>query len=409
MRILFCHTNFPAQFGIFGMWLAKSRGWDVTFATARADASPPQGCRMIKFKSVEKGAPETHRHARLLDRAVTTAEGFAAAAISAREKGYEPDIVVAHSGWGAGTYAKAVWPTAKFVPYLEWWYSHPRIDVHPDDTFPSDTSGLRANALTRNAPVLVDFAAADATLCPTAFQASRFPDYIRQTMQVLHDGVDAATYSPDRKAARAQLATEGVPEDVPLITYATRGMEPYRGFPEFMRAAAEVMKHKPDAHVMIAGENRVAYGEQLPEGESWKDRMLAECDMDPTRLHFVGLLPPKRYCTLLQASDCHVYLTIPFVLSWSFIEAMSVGCALVASDAAPVREAVGGDDAALLVEHYDVAALTAAITATLDDTEASAARRKAARARVLEAYDRSWIWPMRAHFLKSLVDGDPVA
>lgn len=401
MRILFCHTNFPAQFGVFGMWLAQ-QGWDVMFATARTEAKAPPGCRMFKFKSVEKGADATHRHARLLDRAVTTAEGFAAAAISVREQGYEPDIVVAHSGWGAGTYAKAVWPDAKFVPYLEWWYKYPRVDIHPEDKVPSDPSGMRANALTRNAPMLIDIAVADATLCPTRFQAAQFPDFIQQSMHILHDGVDTATFSPDPEA-RLRLAELGVPESGPLMTYATRGMEPYRGFPEFMRAAATIMQERPDLHVVIAGEDRVAYGEKLPSGESWKKRMLEECDLDEDRLHFTGLLGPDMYKTLLQASDCHVYLTIPFVLSWSFIEAMSAGCPLVASDTDPVREAVGSGEGVLMVNHYDVAALTDAIRRNFDDPEATSERRKAARARALSAYDRGWIWPMRAHMLQELI------
>jgi glycosyltransferase involved in cell wall biosynthesis len=402
MKILFSHTNYPAQFGAFGMWLAQN-GWDVTFATGRSDARPPSGCRMYHFDTAETGAEQTHRHAGPVDRAVRTAESFAARSIGLRDKGYTPDIVVAHSGWGSGTYAKAVWPEALYVPYFEWWYAHPRPDLHPDDPFPADGSGMRANALTRNAPTLLDFAQADMIFCPTQFQASRFPDWIRRELTVQHDGVDAATLAPD-PGARATLAEYGVPEDAEILTYATRGMEPYRGFPEFMRAVEKLQKARPRLHVIIAGEDRIVYGRALPDGQTWKRKCLDELDLDESRLHFVGLLLPDRYRQLLQGTDVHTYLTLPFVLSWSFIEAMSIGCALVASDVAPVTEATGeGPEAAFLVDHFDIDALASAIAGALDNPAEARRRGEAARRRVLASYDRSWIWPSRAESLRSLV------
>lgn len=174
MRILFAHNNFPAQFGAFGGWLAE-QGWDVVFATARRDARPPSRTRLFHFDAAENGAPQTHRHARPLDRALRTAEHFAAAALRARASGVSPQVVVSHSGWGAGTYAKAVWPQARFVPYVEWWYAHPRSDVLPGEPPPTCDAALRARAASRNAPMLLDLAQADLALCPTAFQATQFP------------------------------------------------------------------------------------------------------------------------------------------------------------------------------------------------------------------------------------------
>ena len=200
----------------------------------------------------------------------------------------------------------------------------------------------------------------------------------------------------------ATLAALGPPPDAEVVTYATRGMEPYRGFPEFMRALAALQAARPRLHAVIAGQDRVVYGAKLPEGESWKARMLAELTLDPARTHFVGLLPGDAYRRLLQATDAHVYLTLPFVLSWSFLEAMSIGAPLVASDNAPVREAVGDSDGAALAPHGDVAALTAAIAATLDDPAAARARGARARRRILQAYDRAWVWPARADMLRRL-------
>lgn len=404
MRILFAHTNFPAQFGAFGAWLA-TQGWDVVFATARSGAEPPAGCRMLRFQTARDGAPETHRHGRGLDRALRTAESFAVVAAKARQSGLAPDVVVAHSGWGAGTYAKAVWPEARFAPYVEWWYRHPRADAHPAEPDPADPAATRARAVSRNAPMLLDLATADAVLCPTQFQAAQFPDWIRARFTVMHDGVDAAALAPD-PAGRARLIGElGLPAEAEIVSYAARGMEPYRGFPEFLRAVAALQKRRPRLHAVIAGEDRVVYGESLPEGESWKRRVLAALDLDPARLHFVGHVPPARLRVMMQGADLHVYLTLPFVLSWSMIEAMSVGCRLVVSDVAPVREALGGRDAAILVDHHDPDALVAAIARGLDEREAGARRGAAARARVLAAYDRRWLWPARAAFLETLAQG----
>jgi glycosyltransferase involved in cell wall biosynthesis len=401
MRILFAHTNFPAQFGAFGAWLGE-QGWDVAFATARADARPPRRTRMFRFIEQVDGSPQTHRHARPLDRALRNAENFAAAALKARDQGLDPQIVVAHSGWGAGTYARAVWPDAAFIPYLEWWYRHPRVDRAHDEPEPAEPAGVAARAAARNAPTLVDLGQAQGALCPTAFQAAQFPDWLRARITVQPDGFDAAGLAPD-PSARKRLAKYGPPDDAEIVTYATRGMEPYRGFPDFMRALERLQRERPRLHAIIVGEDRVAYGEKLPEGDSWRRRMEAELDLDPARTHFTGLLPKPDYETVLQGSDAHVYLTIPFVLSWSFIEAMSVGAPLIASDVAPVHEALGDSDGAALVAHHDIDALAGAIARTLDDPRAARERGARARRRVLEAYDRRWVWPAKAALLRDFV------
>jgi glycosyltransferase involved in cell wall biosynthesis len=325
--------------------------------------------------------------------------------VRAQRRGVQPDVVVAHSGWGAGTYAKAVWPDARFVPYLEWWYRWPRVDVLPGDRATGDPVAMRANAAARNTPMLLDLAQADAVLCPTQFQADQLPSWLHPRLTVQHDGIDCAAIAPDPDA-RARLARYGVPDGVPVVTYATRGMEPYRGFPTFMRALARLQAIRTDVFAIIGGEDRVAYGEPLPAGESWKRRMLAELDLDLARVRFTGLLPRNEYRTLLQASDLHVYLTIPFVLSWSFIEAMSAAAPLVASDVEPVREALGGGGGALLVDNDDPEALAMAMARTLDYPDMARRRGHAARARALQAYDQALLWPARAELLRRLASDE---
>lgn len=395
MKIIFSHQNFPAQFGQFGAFLSRV-GWDVTFFTAAEGAKPPDGAKMVKMGAHREPAESTHRYIRGLEKGVLNAQGFANAAMRVKEKLAAPDVIVAHSGWGSGTFAKAVWPEAKFVSYAEWYYHYPPRDVGRDGATPQTMEDGRASAICRNLPMILDFDQADRIWCPTEFQAAQFPDAYRQRMTVRHDGVDCEMFAPGK------AWVEGVPEDAELVTYATRGMEPHRGFPEFMRAVAALQKVRPKMHVVIAGQDRVAYGEKLPEGESWKARMLAELDLDLDRVHFVGLLPYGKYRELLQASQTHVYLTVPFVLSWSMIEAMAAGCPMVVSDTPPVREAVTDDSMAEIVTKEDVDAVAAAIARLLDDPDRARAKGRAARARALAAYDRRWIWPSRAQELVEL-------
>lgn len=395
MKIVFSHQNFPAQFGHFGSFLARA-GWDVTFFTAAEGAKPPEGAKMVKMGAHREPADSTHRYIRGLEKAVLNAQGFANSAMRVKDKLAAPDVVVAHSGWGSGTFAKAVWPEAKFVSYAEWYYHYPPRDVGKAEAAQTPEDG-RASAMARNLPMILDFDQADRIWCPTGFQAAQFPEIYRDRMTVRHDGVDCETFAP------APAWIKGVPEGAELVTYATRGMEPHRGFPEVLRAVAALQSERPNMHVVIAGQDRVAYGEKLPEGESWKARMLAELDLDLDRVHFVGLLPYGKYRELLQASQAHIYLTVPFVLSWSMIEAMAVGCPMVVSDTPPVREALPDDSMAEIVPMGDATAVAAAIARLLDDRDLARAKGAAARARALAAYDRRWIWPARAQELQDLV------
>lgn len=400
MKILFSHQNFPAQFGEFAIYLARA-GWDVTFATAAEHARPVGGVRILRMKPHREPAEGVHRFAMGLEKAAINGQAFANAAIAAKRQGYAPDVVVAHAAWGSGMFAKSVWPGTRYVPYAEWFYGYPYIDaLEPHD--PAREEDGRAHALSRNAPILLDLVQADMVQCPSRFQADQFPDHLKQRITVLPDGVDTIKHAPAEMPALPQSASD-VPPDAEVVTYATRGMEPHRGFPEFMRAVALLQASRPRLHAVIGGEDRVAYGRQLPEGDSWKKRMLAELDLDESRLHFTGLLTRADYVRLLQSSHAHVYLTVPFVLSWSFLEAMSTGCAIVASDVAPVREAADHEVEARLVDHRNVESLAAAIAGLLDDREAARRLGQAARARILRDHDSRWVFPARARRLADLV------
>lgn len=398
-KILFVHTNFPAQFGFLGQRLAEA-GWQTSFATARKGVKS----RIFKMIEFEDGRAPTHGlHPYLVntERAVIKGQMAARAFLAARREGFAPDIVMAHSGWGAGLFAKDLWPSTVFIPYLEWWYNYPPVDSSFLNGFTDDVDD-RLRQRIRNTPLATDIVTADAALAPTRYQAAQFPDKLRQFITVIHDGVDTVTHAPaaTRPESIGALDLTQMPE---IVTYATRGMEPQRGFPEFMRALEILQKARPQLHALIVGEDRVAYGRKLPEGESWKSRMLAECDLDQSRVHFTGHLPRADYLRVLQASDVHVYLTVPFVLSWSMLEAMSAGCTLVAADVDPVREFAVDGETARLVDFHSPAAIAESVAGLLEDRETARRLSAAARAHIVENYPLDRVFAEKKAWLEGLL------
>lgn len=400
LKILFIHQNFPAQFGGLARWLI-GEGWDIRFATQLNGVSDEQ-FTIVPFRAHREVTPGIHHYVAGFERSVINAQGFARAAVGLRKGGYRPDLVVAHSGWGVGSLAKDVWPDCVYVPYFEWYYSWPPIDRTLHDK-PRDELDERARTRTKNASIWLDFSSADAAICPTKFQADRFPDYFRDRLTVLPDGVDTDLHRPGPRNNKL-LERFGVPADAEVLTYLARGMEPARGFPEMMRAVAALQRTRPNLHTVIVGNDRVTYGQQIEEG-SWKKRMTSELDLDLGRLHFTGLVPRREMIGLFQSSDVHLYLTAPFVLSWSALEAMSCGCLIVASDTDSVREFMTDEETCLLCDMNDLEALISVVDRALTEKAALRSVREAARKRVIEKLDAKRIaYPLKKKFFEDLLE-----
>jgi len=389
--ILFLHENYPAQFGVLADRLAR-KGWDVVFGTQKKGLEPgslktlPSGVRLVRYARKRDAHKSTHEYLTGTENAILNGQGFARMGVSLAKTGFKPDIVVAHSGWGSGSFAKVVWPDAKFVQYLEWWYSYPPVDTIPGAKSKRPAEDQHARTLVRNLPFMLDFQQADLVIAPTAFQAELAPDFVRSKMIIQHDGVDCELFSPHRGDAPA-FTFEGLPDDAPIVTFATRGMEPTRGFPTFMEAASALQKARPDVHIVVAGNTTTHYG-GLPAGyESWKDKALEDHDFDHDRLHFTGLMPKRVYAGLLKRSNAHTYLSVPFVLSWSIIEAMACGAPMIVTDVASIREAVEGPDKARIVPLADAKALEREMAWCLDHPEEARAMGARARERALSVYD----------------------
>lgn len=404
MQILFLHRNFPAQYRHVAAALAADPQNRVVFATAGREGSLP-GVEKRLYAPSREPHRQTHPYLQSLERAVLHGQAAWRACAELKRQGFVPDLVAAHSGFGPALYVREVFPDTPLLCYFEWYY-RPRgsdADFLAPKEMDADTA---ARIRTKNAQPLLDLVECDRGVCPTGFQLEQFPAAFRSKLTPLHDGIDTDFFQP-QPGARLTLPGLDLSAAEAVVTYATRGMEPYRGFPQFMRAAALLLQRRKRVHIVVAGNDTVSYSRRLPEGRTYKQMMLAELPgLDLERLHFVGHLPYPAYRGLLQASAAHVYLTVPFVLSWSLLEAMATGCLLIASDTAPVREMIADGVHGLLADFFSPEQICARIEEALDRPERMAALRAAARRRIVADYALKDLLPRHIQLLRAVADRD---
>ena len=398
MRILFVHMNFPAQFRNLAGFLGRDSQNEVVFAAMNENPGwDIPGVRKAVFVRDATIFPEGHAiNAKFWD-ASCRASGALRLAVELRRQGFVPDIICGHSGWGPTMYLRDVFPEAAFVGYFEWFYDTASADMRFSGKPLS--LGARMEVRSNNIPILMDLAGCTHGICPTRWQLEQFPLEFRSKISVIHDGVDTEYFSPD-PAARLALPGLDLSGATEIVTYATRGMEPYRGFPQFLEAAVEVVKQRPGCHVVIGGNDSSHYGPPPEPGKTWKEVLVERLQPDPERIHFVGSLPYGHYRTLLRASTVHVYLTRPFVLSWSFLEALSCGCLVVASDTEPVREVASDGHNALLTDMRSPGAIAGRIMEALQNRSDLDGIRKQARQSVLDRYDVRKVLPLQLDVLR---------
>jgi glycosyltransferase involved in cell wall biosynthesis len=386
MDILFVHQNFPGQFKYLATHLAASPDNRVMFLTQRGDRRIP-GITNIVCKPHRQVAAQTHRYLRQLESGVLYGQAAAKAAIKLRQEGFRPDIIVAHPGWGEALYLKDVFPSSPLLNYCEWFYRPDAVCFDAEFQQPANEDSL-ARLRTRNALHLLNLDAADQTFTPTRWQWQQHPEVYRHQMAIIHEGVDTEQLHPNPEAhLEFASGTRLTPKDE-VITYISRNLEPYRGFHQFMRAAALIAERRPNAHFIVVGENGVSYGDALPHGETYRQRMLAELpQLDLNRFHFLGRVPYAHFKTILQLSSVHIYLTYPFVLSWSMLEAMACGCLVLGSDTPPVREVISDGENGLLVDFFSPQAIAERVDQVLAAPDRLAELRQAARRCIQQHYD----------------------
>jgi len=407
LKLLFVHQNYPGQFRHLAPEMQRL-GHDVRALTdAKNTATGPVPTLRYKFtpERVEPGATRLGRnYTTMSDRGVVVAR----AAKQMRARGYVPDVIFGHSGWGETLFLKEVWPEAKLLVYAEFYYTGHGADVGFDPE--AGAAGFDQVMISqgRAAHLAQALVHADAGVAPTEWQANRHPPVLRRMLDVVFDGVDCDRLAPN-PLARFTLPNGRVlaPGDE-VLTFVNRNLEPYRGFHSFMRALPAVLAARPDAQVVIVGGDAVSYGPKPKDAGNWREKMLAEvgAGLDLGRVHFVGTLDYDVYVDLLHVSRVHAYLTYPFVLSWSMVEAMAAGALVVGSRTAPVEEVIEDGVTGRLVDFFDIAGWSDALIDALARPDAYLAMRAAARAAVRARYDlRSVCLPQQVALLERLAAG----
>ncbi|EFG9152707.1 glycosyltransferase, partial [Escherichia coli] len=305
-----------------------------------------------------------------------------------RDAGYEPDIIIGHPGWGDMMFLDLVWPQARQVSYMEFYYRHDARDAHFDPEF-KPRPAEREFAALRNLNQLLAFERSAVCITPTLWQKQLFPDALTPAMHVIHEGVDTAALTPDPAATIRLPDGRTLDRTTPVLTYSARNLEPYRGFHWFMRALPQIQADRPDVFTIIVGGEDVSYGRRPELHANWKQALLDEVgdQLDLSRIWFAGRLAYDQYVSVLQLSWVHMYLSYPFVLSWSLIEAMACGCAIVASRTEPVQEALADTENAMLVDFANPRAIPDAVTGLLADADARQRLGAAARITAETRYD----------------------
>ena len=374
MNILFVHSNYPAQFkhlterirkeGIHNIkFLAQNREWNSERTTEGELIS-------YQVNRVDSGQL-CHPHLKRFEKAILVAQASLRAGMKLNEQVFKPDLIIGHSGFGATMYLKELWPKARFIGYFEWFYRSTGSDVgfgSNDQTSPDKACKVH----TYNAPILLDMALCDKGITPTKWQAKQFPNNFRKTLEIVFDGINIEKARPlieENEKKGLDINGISIEPEIPLVTYTTRGFEEYRGWPQVAKGISLLMQRNPQVQVLLVGSDEVAYGRKRSDGKSWRQWACETYDYDPRRIHFLPPLQYEEYIQVLQYSWVHIYWTVPFVLSWGLMEAMSCGCSIVASNTEPVKEMIRPGQEGVLVDFFDTDGMAARIDELLKDKD----------------------------------------
>lgn len=386
MRLLFIHQNFPGQYRNIAPAL-QQQGHQVVALGCRRFVPPP-GLQYHSYAPPDAQAVETVSPDQDLNRCLARAERVADLAYRLREEGFSPDAICYHSGWGEGLYLRDIWPQAALLCYPEL-YARPRLMGYGFDPLVGQPQPAILQALRRqNFVALSAIADSDVAIAPTQFQISTFPPQLRNHFQRIHEGVDIRLARPNPRRIIQLASGLQLSRDNKVITFATRNLEPLRGLATFMRAIPHIQQRHPDAYILLAGGNGSSYGPPPPDEAGWKQVYLRELQgqLDLSRIHFLGPIPYEYLLGLFQISSCHCYLTYPYALSWSMLEAMSCGALIIGSRCEPVQEVIRHGENGLLADFANPEQLAEAVIEALDRRESMRSLRAAARQTVLEQY-----------------------
>lgn len=398
MKILFLHRDFPGQFK-FLITILKAIGAEIHFVTEEKNINL-DGINKYTYSVQNKPNPKDSFLIRY-ENILKHAEAAARVVLNLKNKGFEPDLIYGFSPWGLHLFLKDIFPDVPVISYCEWFYNAKGADIGFDGTQYSweKLSELRL----KNSNLLVDLYSSDYCISPTQWQKTQFPKEFHDKIKVIHDGIDCNFHKPNENAVFEipEKNLEFIKNDE-VITYVARGFEPYRGFEQVMKAIERLQEKRPNAHFILAGFDKACYGPGIA-GTSYKEKCLKEMNIDSKKVHFTGILKASEYAKLLQISTVHIYMTYPFILSWSFTEALATGCCIVASDTAPVKEVIKDGENGLLVDFFDTEDLVRKVCYAIENKGIADRLRKGARQTALENYDVKIVMPKHVNMINEII------
>ena len=391
MNILYIHQGFPGQYQHIVKTLGERDNIrQIALGTQPSNIDLGNDAQYFLYQLKRGNTDNIHPLALEFESKAIRGEACANAALQLKNNGFTPDLICAHPGWGESLFLRAIWPNSPILLYQEFYYQCEGFDLNFDPEIqPPHNLEATQKSILKNSCVLTSLEDSDWNVCPTQFQRSSFPAHWQKSISTIHDGIDTTRAKPNNKAKPFALPDGSIiqPGDK-LVTFVNRTLEPYRGYHTFIRAIPELQRLCPEAKIVLVGDTKgVSYGSACPDGE-WKDHFLKEIEgqYNQANVYFAGNLPYQDYLHLLQLSQAHVYLTYPFVLSWSLMEAMSTQCAIVGSNTAPVQEVITHGKNGLLVDFFDHHAVAEAVSELLNNRELAETLGKQARATILKDY-----------------------
>ena len=387
MKVLFVHNNFPGQY----QHIARALATDSSIQIAAIGSSTSQamsGVNLIRYSLRDVDVSATHPFARRFDMECHRGEQVLYALSSLASSGFVPDIIMAHPGWGETLPLRTIFPDARIILYCEFFYGMRGRDVGFDSEFPETGADGHVALHLKNASSLLALTDCDFGISPTDWQRSTFPKEYQRKISVIHEGIDVDVVKPAPDAVLRLPSGRELRRSDEVVTFVARNLEPLRGYHRFMRALPRIMAARPQAQVVVIGGDGTSYGALPPPGTTWKSLFLNEVakHIDQSRIHFTGRLSYSDYLSALQISSAHIYLTYPFVLSWSLLEALSVGCLVIGSDTDPVREVLNSENS-LLVPFFDTEQLSERVIEALSFPRRFRSVRAQARRTILDQYD----------------------
>lgn len=400
MNILFIHQNFPGQFRHIAPEMVRRGHFVKALMRGDGQSGDFQGVNISTYKISRSTSETVHPWVGDFETKIIRAESCFKAALNLKNDGFIPDVIMAHPGWGESLFVKDVWPSAKLGIYCEFFYSADTTDVGFDPEFPIENKHLDACRIKiKNINNLMHFDVADFGISPTKWQASTFPNKFQNKISVIHDGIDTQVVRPNPDSNITIKSNDGelkISRGDQVVTFVNRNLEPYRGYHVFIRSLPKLLKKYPNLQILIIGGNDVSYGAK-PDVQkfgrrSWRDIFAAEVKPQMTssewkRIHFMGNVSYQIYLKVLQLSQAHVYLTYPFVLSWSLLEAMASACPIIASDTGPLRGIIEHEKNGLLVDFFSVDELVGGVGRLLENPKIASKLGNAARRDCIKKFD----------------------